>query len=44
MKELPDGSKEVQLKRQNGKRFFNSHGYIKAKLNKALESEELVKL
>jgi hypothetical protein len=44
MKEMPDGSKEVYLKRQNGKRFFNSHSYIKAKLNQALESEELVRL
>ncbi|MEZ4969956.1 MAG: hypothetical protein R2814_09930 [Flavobacteriaceae bacterium] len=44
MKEMPDGSKIVHLKRQNGKRFFNSHSYIKAKLKEAIASEELVRL
>ena len=44
VKEMPDGSKIVHLKRQNGKRFFNSHSYIKATLKEAIDSEELVRL
>ena len=44
MKVMPDGSKVVHLKRQNGKRFFNSHSYIKAKLKEAIDTEELVRL
>ncbi len=44
MEEMPDGSKVVHLKRKNGKRFFNSHSYIKAKLKEALDAEELVRL
>jgi len=44
MKEMPDGRKVVHLKRKNGKRFFNSHSYIKAELKEAITSEELVRL
>lgn len=44
MEEMPDGTKVVHLKRQNGKRFFNSHSYIKARLKEALDTEELVRL
>ena len=44
MQVMPDGSKVVHLKRHNGKRFFNSHSYIKAKLKEAIDTEELVRL
>lgn len=44
VKEMPDGRKVVYLKRKNGKRFFNSHSYIKAELQEAITSEELVRL
>mgnify|MGYP003148650108 FL=1 len=44
MQVMPDGSKVVHLKRQNGKRFFNSHSYIKARLKEAIDAEELVRL
>ena len=44
MEVMPDGSKVVHLKRKNGKRFFNSHSYIKARLKEAIDTEELVRL
>ncbi|QWX82615.1 hypothetical protein H0I23_09040 [Cellulophaga sp. HaHaR_3_176] len=38
-----NGDIEVVLKRENGKRFFNSHTVLKANLSQALQANELIK-